>query len=132
MQGFTHVLGKSKLLLPAFKVGRFTDLVAVFESHCSLCTCKEVSEKWPRDFSWSYAINRTDLPFFSIDNPSEMAPTIFHMVLTVESFDSKSLLINIIKILKQRLFLIHLIFLLFDGFVVKNSQWFYLNPFKLI
>ena len=64
MHGLTHVLGKSKLLLPAFKVGRFTDLVAVFESHCSLCTCKEVSEKWPRDFCWSYAIYRTDLPFF--------------------------------------------------------------------
>ena len=131
MQGFTHVLGKSKLLLPAFKVGRFTDLVAVFESHCSLCTCKEVSEKWPRDFCWSYLSYRLT-PFFNIDNPSEMAPKIFHMVLTVESIDSKSLLMNIIKILKQRLFLIHLVFLLFDGFVVKNSQWFYLNPFKLI
>ena len=131
MQGLTQVLGKSKLLLPVFKVRRFTDLVAVFESHCSLCTCRDLSEKWPGDFFWSYAIYRTDLPFFSFDNPSEMAPTIFHMVLTVESFHSKSLLLDIIKFLKQNLFFIHLVFLLFGGFVVKNSQRFYLNPFKL-
>ena len=51
-----------------------------------------------------------------------MAPTIFHMVMTVESFDSKSLLLNIIKFLKQILFLIHLVFLLFGGFVVKNPN----------
>ena len=51
MQGLTHVLGKSKLLKRAYKVGGFTDLVAVFESHCSLCTCRELSEKWPRYFA---------------------------------------------------------------------------------
>ena len=44
MQGFTHDLGKSKLLLPAFRVGRFTELVAVCEI-TSLCTCRESSEK---------------------------------------------------------------------------------------
>ena len=40
MQGLTHVLGKAKLFITAFKVGGFTDLAAVFESHCSLCTCR--------------------------------------------------------------------------------------------
>ena len=70
MQGLTHVLGKLKLIIRAYKVGEFTDLLAVFESHCSLCTCRDLSEKWSRDFCWSYAIYRTDLPFFSFDNPS--------------------------------------------------------------
>ena len=37
MQGFTHVLGKAKLLIPAFKVEGFNEMVAVFESLCSLC-----------------------------------------------------------------------------------------------
>ena len=60
-----------------------------------------------------------------------MAPTIFYMVMTEESFDSKFLLLDIITVLKQRLFFfIHLVFLLFGGNVVKNSQWFCLNPFK--
>ena len=40
MQGLTHVLEKAKLLIPAFKVGGFIVLAAVFESHCSLCTCR--------------------------------------------------------------------------------------------
>ena len=30
IQGLTHVLGKAKLLIPAFEVGSLTDLVAVF------------------------------------------------------------------------------------------------------
>ena len=33
MQGLTHVLRNSKSLIPPFKIGVFTDLVAVFESH---------------------------------------------------------------------------------------------------
>ena len=70
------------------------------------------------------------LTLFSFDNPSIMAPTIFYMVMTEESFDSKFLFLDIITILKQRLFFIHLVFLLFGGNVVKNSQWFCLNPFK--
>ena len=28
----------------AFKLGGFTNLVVVFENHCSLCTCWELSE----------------------------------------------------------------------------------------
>ena len=36
MQGLTHVLGKLKLIIRAYKVGEFTDLLAIFESHCSL------------------------------------------------------------------------------------------------
>ena len=46
MQGLTHVFGKSKLFIRTYKVGAFTDLVAVFESHCCLCTCMEHAEKW--------------------------------------------------------------------------------------
>ena len=34
MQGLIHVMIKSKLLIRAFKVGGFTGLVAVLESHC--------------------------------------------------------------------------------------------------
>ena len=71
MQGLTHILAKSKLLILAFKVGGFTDLVAVFESHCSLCTWRELSKKWPRNFCWSYAIYHSDLLGFScFENPS--------------------------------------------------------------
>ena len=69
MQGLTHVFGKSKLFIRTYKVGAFTDLVAVFESHCCLCTCREHAEKWPRNFCWSHAIYRTDLLGF-FDNPS--------------------------------------------------------------
>ena len=44
LQGFTHVLGKAKFSISAFKVEGFTELLAVFESHCSLCTCREISK----------------------------------------------------------------------------------------
>ena len=45
MQGLTNVLGKSKLIIWAYQVGGFTDSLAVIESHCSLCRCRELSEK---------------------------------------------------------------------------------------
>ena len=51
MQGLTHILEKSKLLIRTYKVEGFTDLVAVFESHCWLCTCREHTEKWARAFA---------------------------------------------------------------------------------
>ena len=51
IQGLTHVHGKSNLLIPAFKVGRLTDLVADFKSHLSLCTCIKVLVEYNRAMS---------------------------------------------------------------------------------
>ena len=45
MQGLTHVIGKSKWFKRAYKLEGLNDLVVVFESHCSLCRCRELSEK---------------------------------------------------------------------------------------
>ena len=50
MQGLTHVLGTSKWLIRGHKLGGLNDLVVVFESHCSLCRCRELSEKLTREF----------------------------------------------------------------------------------
>ena len=73
MQGLTHVLRKSKLLIRTYKVGAFTDLVAVFESHCCLCTCGEHTEKWPRDFAEAMQFIVPTYPFF-FDNSSFLSP----------------------------------------------------------
>ena len=99
MQGFTHVLGKAKLLIPAFQEEGFTELVAVFESHCSLCTCTELSEIFVEAMQflvptyWGFFVLKPQL-----DGTNE-----FYMVITVESFDSKFLRLDILEILKQQL-----------------------------
>ena len=123
MQGLTQVLGKSKLLLPAFKVGRFTDLVAVFEI-TSLCTCREVLEKWPRDFCWSYAIYRTDLPFFFFWQPQLDGTNDFSHSNDSRIIWLKILIIEHYKIFETKAF--------FHSFSVSFIRWFCREKFPTI
>ena len=106
------ILEIAKLLLPAFKVGGFTELVAVFESHCSLCACRKLSEKWPVTFVEAMQFM---VPTFLFLKPQLDGTNEFYMVITVESFELKLLWLDILEILKQRLFSIRLVFLLLGG-----------------
>ena len=120
MQGFTHVLGKAKLLIPAFKVEGFTEMVAVFESLCSLCTCRELSKKWPETFFWSNAIYGTELlGVFCFETTVRWHQRVLH------GNDSriiwlKALMIKHLRNVETTAFFIHLVFLLLGGYVLQN------------
>ena len=129
----THILGKSKLLIPAFKIGRLTDLVAVFESHCSLCTCRAVSEKWPMDFCWSYAIYRTDLMSILFWHPSSVDGTKEFS----HGYDSRIIWIKILMSEHHIHFettafsFIHMVFLLISEKCPNDSFYIHLNLLKV-
>ena len=77
-QCLTHVLGSLKLLISAFKVGEFYDLVTVFEKHCCLSArIESLQGKENRTYAES-------IDFFCFDKLNKVATTNFHVVKTVE------------------------------------------------
>ena len=93
MQGLTHVLGKSKLLIRTYKVGAFTDLVAVFESHCWICTCREHAENLLKPCNLSYRPNGFVLQL-QLDGTNEFS----------HGYDSRMIRLKILMIRHHKIF----------------------------
>ena len=119
MQGFTHVLGKAKLLIPAFQVEGFTELVAVFESHCSLCTCRELSEKWPETFVEAMQFLVPTYWGFFVLKPVRWHQRVLHCNNS-RIIWLKILMIGHLRNFETTAFFIHLVFLLLGGYIVQN------------